>query len=156
MAPWQASHHKCGPGHSLLSLLLGRDQGAFCCPWTLWHLGSQAWTVRSHSQRSTATGFCWHGCAVSHSSPTFSGTWGLQSYAKAGHSLTCLPVWKGCPPTQELAVGLPSLDGAPAAFEGSQSHSALATAPRFNPCRAVAHHRQLWQSRQAEQAVPSP
>lgn len=37
-------------------------------------------------------------------------------------------------------MGLPSWHQAPAACKGSQSHHALAEAPRFNPCYAAAHH----------------
>lgn len=144
------------PRHPLPALVLGRAQGASPCPLGTWHgeagRGSQAFCPARHCPMALP------GMAVPsiHNSPIFSGTWGLQCHAQAGHSPMSQPVQAGCPPTQESAVGLPSWQGAPAACKGSQSHHALTEAPGFNPCHAAAHCGQLWQSRQPGQAAPSP
>lgn len=148
-APQQASHHAHAPRHPFPALVPGRAQGTSPCPWATWHLGSQARADRPPAQPGTAPWLClaWL-CPVSHSSLISSGTWGLQCHAQAGHSLMRLPVQAGCPPIQELAVGLLSWHRAPAAYKGSQSHHTLTGAPGFNPCHTAAHH----QAAPAEQA----
>lgn len=100
--------------------------------------GSQAGTARPPAQPRTAP---WLSCSQHPTALPFLGDLGIQCHAQAGHSPMCLPVRAGCPSTQELAVGLPSWHWPPAVCKGSQSHHALAGAPRFNPCHAAAHRR---------------
>jgi len=67
--------------------------------------GSQAFCPARHCRmalRGTA------GPSTPQLSLFFSGTWGLQCHAQAGHSPMCLPVRTGCPPAQESAGRLPS------------------------------------------------